>query len=282
MKNVAISAPIGVFDSGVGGLTVLRALKNQLPNESFIYLGDMARVPYGTKSAPAIIRYTLRAASVLAAQDIKLLVVACHTASTLAISALNNQFPSLPLVGMIEPGARAACLHSKNKHIAVIATEATVKAQGYQSAICQVCPQAQVVAQACSVFVALAEEGWVNGSIAESVARKYLAPIFNHHTPRPDCLLLGCTHFPPLLSAIQKIIGENVHIVDPAIETAFAVKHILGEKNLLNPQAPADATTDFLVTDSPERFAKVAEQFLETQLHSSQIQLVQTLPFSTE
>ena len=170
-KTLPSSLPIAVFDSGVGGLTVLRTLQQYLPNESFLYFGDMARVPYGTKSPAAIVRYTHSAVEYLTAQDIKLLVIACHTSSTLALPTLAKHYANLPMVGMIEPGAHAACHISKNGHVAVIATEATVQAQGYQKAIYQIQPEIKVSAQACSVFVALAEEGWTHGHIAESVSK---------------------------------------------------------------------------------------------------------------
>jgi glutamate racemase len=273
MKNTLSNLPIAVFDSGVGGLTVLRTLKEHLPQESFLYLGDMARVPYGTKSPTAVVNYTLGAARHLVSQNIKLLVVACHTASTLALTALEKAFPSLPIVGMIEPGARAACAASQNGCIAVIATEATVKAQGYQKAVQQFRSPAQVVAQACSIFVALAEEGWVNGPIAESIARQYIAPLFNSQ-PRPDCLLLGCTHFPLLRESIQNVIGKETCIIDPAVETALTVKQILLEKALINTQPASMAISKFQVTDSPERFAFVAGQFLATPISPEQIQCI--------
>ena len=271
MKNA--SSPIGVFDSGVGGLTVLRTLQEHLPQESFVYFGDMARVPYGTKSPSTVARYTLEAANFLLTQHIKLLVIACHTASTLALSTIEQAFEFLPIVGMIEPGAKAACHASKNGHIAVIATEATVKAQGYQRAIQTIRPQSTVVAQGCSVFVALAEEGWADGSVTESAAERYLGPLFNRQ-PRPDCLLLGCTHFPLLTPAIEKVIGKDIYIVDPAVETANTVKQILQRHGLENLQSTDQAATRFLVTDSPERFARVAQQFLQTPLHFEQIHLI--------
>jgi len=275
MKNTLASLPIAVFDSGVGGLTVLKTLKEQLPNESFVYFGDMARVPYGTKSPSAVVRYTLDATHFLISQHIKLLVIACHTSSTLALPTLEKTFSSLPMVGMIEPGAHAACAFSKNGHIAVIATEATVKAHGYQNAIKRLRASAQVVAQGCSLFVALAEEGWVKGPIAESVAKQYLDPLFNAN-PRPDCLLLGCTHFPLLTDAIQTVIGDDIGIIDPAIETARTVKQILQRHALANPQPAAQAASRFLVTDYTERFARIAGQFLATPLDPSQIQLIDT------
>lgn len=279
-SNFAInSLPIAVFDSGVGGLSVLRTLQEYLPNESFLYLGDMARVPYGTKSANAVIRYSLSAANFLISQyHIKLLVIACHTASTLALDTLERTF-NLPIVGMIDPGAQAACAMTKNNHIAVIATEATVKAQGYQKAILQIRQDAQIVAQACSLFVALAEEGWVKGPIAELVAQQYLSPLFNGKM-KPDCLLLGCTHFPLLTHPIKTVIGKDTLIIDPAIETAQSVKRILNERGLSNAQDAQDAKTEFLVTDAPDRFIRVAEQFLAAPIPSDQIKVVDTYSIS--
>lgn len=273
MKNSYSDLPIAVFDSGVGGLTVLRTLQEYLPQESFLYLGDMARVPYGTKSPSAVVSYTLGAARHLVSQKIKLLVVACHTASTLAMAALEKNFPTLPIVGMIEPGAKAACAASQNGCIAVIATEATVKAQGYQKAVQQLRLSTQVVAQACSIFVALAEEGWVKGPIAESIARQYIAPLFNSN-PRPDCLLLGCTHFPLLRESIQNVISTDACIIDPAIETALTVKQILQDRALTNTQPAENAISRFQVTDSPERFAYVAGQFLATPIDPAEVQCI--------
>ncbi len=274
------SLPIAVFDSGVGGLTVLRALKSHLPNESFLYLGDMARLPYGTKSPETIIRYAFNATQFLFAQNIKLLVVACHTATSLALPFLEKNFLNLPIVGVLEPGAQAACTTTRNNQIAIIATEATVKAQAYQKAIKRLKPEANVVAKGCSLFVALAEEGWVEGSIAEEVAKQYLLPLFDT-SPKPDCLLLGCTHFPPLATTIQKVLGHDVRIIDPAIETARQVKDVLQARSLLN-EAQNPTSTRFLVTDSPERFSKIAAQFLETTVNLSQVTLVETFTLSEE
>ncbi len=273
MKSDTAGLPIAVFDSGVGGLTVLRTLKEHLPQESFLYLGDMARVPYGTKSPSAVVHYTLGATKYLISQKIKLLVVACHTASTLALSTLEQAFPNLPIVGMIEPGARAACAASRNGCIAVIATEATVKAQGYQKAVQQLGSPVQVMAQACSIFVALAEEGWVTGPIAESIARQYISPLFQAQ-PKPDCLLLGCTHFPLLKESIQNVVGHETCIIDPAVETALTVKKILQQRSMTNLQSVENATSIFQVTDSPDRFAHVAGKFLTSPIGSDQIKNV--------
>lgn len=277
MKSFSSDLPIAVFDSGVGGLTVLRTLQEHLPQESFLYLGDMARVPYGTKSPTAVVSYTLGATKFLIQQQIKLLVIACHTASTLALPTLENYFPELPIVGMIEPGARAAVAASRNGCIAVIATEATVKAQGYQKAVQQLSSPAKVMAQACSIFVALAEEGWVKGPIAESIARQYITPLFEID-PRPDCLLLGCTHFPLLKESIQNVIGQQTSIIDPALETALTVKKILQQRSLTNTQSSSQATSIFQVTDSPERFVHVAAKFLTTPISAEQIKSVSFNP----
>jgi glutamate racemase len=273
MKPSSADLPIAVFDSGVGGLTVLRTLQEHLPHESFLYLGDMARVPYGTKSPSAVVSYTLGATKYLVSQQIKLLVIACHTASTLALPTLEKNFPGLPIVGMIEPGARAACAASRNGCIAVIATEATVKAQGYQKAVEQLRSPSRVMAQACSIFVALAEEGWVKGPIAESIARQYITPLFDSN-PRPDCLLLGCTHFPLLKESIQTVVGHDTCIIDPAVETALTVKKILQQLSLVNSQLPTNAISSFQVTDSPERFALVAGKFLSNPISIEQIKCV--------
>lgn len=270
----AKTLPIGVFDSGVGGLTVLRALQQELPHESFLYLGDTARLPYGTKSPDTVIAYAKQAASILIEKGIKFLVVACNTATALALPALRAQFPELTIVGVVEPGANAACKASHNNQIAVIATEATVKAEGYQKAIHQLKPKATVVAEGCSLFVALAEEGWVKGDIAEAIAERYLEPLlFGMPDFKPDTLILGCTHFPALIEPIKKVAGPNINVIDSAHSTAKVVAEQLHKLNLLNEQL-APGQTHFMVTDAPTRFARVARNFLGKELLSHQIELV--------
>ena len=263
--------PIGVFDSGVGGLTVLRALQEQLPNESFIYLGDTARLPYGTKSPATIRRYAEQASQILASRGIKLLVIACNTASTVALPLLQNDFKQIPVVGVIEAGAKAACAQSKNEHIVVIATEATVQSGAYQQAIKAIEPRATVVAKACGLFVALAEEGWLSGPETEAVAARYLKPLFES-AEKPDCLVLGCTHFPVLLPAIRAVLGDKIRIVDSAQTTAELVKKILSQQDLLNTNS--EPHTQFLVTDAPQRFARVAPHFLGQNLNVADVELV--------
>jgi glutamate racemase len=270
----ARTLPIGVFDSGVGGLTVLRALQQQLPHESFLYLGDTARLPYGTKSQETVIAYAKQAASILIERGIKFLVVACNTATALALPALQKQFPELTIVGVLEPGAKAACEASSNHHIAVIATEATVKAEGYQKAIKAINPQATVVAEGCSLFVALAEEGWLEGEIVEAVAARYLEPLlFTNSDYKPDTLILGCTHFPALIEPIKKVAGKNIKVIDSAHSTASVVAAKLKQLNLLN-DSQQPGQTHLMVTDAPTRFARVARHFLGKELQSHQVELV--------
>jgi glutamate racemase len=235
-----------VFDSGVGGLTVLKALAAELPHEHFVYLGDTARLPYGTKSPETVARYALQAAEALLDYGVKCLVIACNTASSVGLPAIRERIEGIPVVGVIEPGADAACAASRSGHIAVIATEGTVRGRAYQEAILRLRDDARVIAQPTQLFVALAEEGLHEGSIADSVARHYLEPIF-HLMPveagtdepgaRPDTLVLGCTHFPMLVGAIRAAVGPHVQIVDSAETTARAVRRLLDEQNLRHPGA---------------------------------------------
>ena len=226
--------PIGVFDSGVGGLTVLRALAAELPHESFIYLGDTARLPYGTKSPQTVARYSLQAAEALADYDVKCLVIACNTASSVGLPGIRERIENVPVVGVIEPGAEAACEASRSGHIAVIATDGTVRGGAYQEAIVRRRSDARVTARPAPLFVALAEEGLCQGPIAESIARHYLDPLFAGRLSAqsvdesvPDTLVLGCTHFPMLAETIRLVVGYNVRIVDSAATTAQAVRATL-------------------------------------------------------
>ena len=225
---------IGIFDSGMGGLTVMRALKARLPHESFLYLGDTARLPYGTKSAETVTRYAIQAARALLMHDITLLVVACNTASAAALPALSAALAPLPVVGVIEPGAAAAVAAAPDGPIAVIATEGTVKGGAYVRAIQAIAPSMPVVQQAAPLFVALAEEGLRRGEIARLVAERYLTPLLAT-LPRPKGLVLGCTHFPVLKDVIAAVAGRDVAIIDSAETTAQAVEAILQEKNLPAP-----------------------------------------------
>ncbi len=274
--------PIGVFDSGVGGLTVLKALAAELPREHFVYLGDTARLPYGTKSPETVARYAVQAAEALSEYGVKCLVIACNTASSVGLPAIREHIRGVPIIGVIEPGAEAACAASKSGHIAVIATEGTVRGGAYQEAILRLRGRARVIAQPAQLFVALAEEGLYEGPIAESVARHYLDPLF--HTARaaslapsdpgasPDTLVLGCTHFPMLAAAIRAAVGPAITIVDSAATTARAVRETLERENLMRPEG--EGTTRFLATDSPERFARIGSRFLERPIHPEEVELV--------
>lgn len=266
------SQPIGVFDSGVGGLTVLRALRERLPAEDFVYLGDTARLPYGTKSAQSVTRYSLQAAELLVRQGIKYLVVACNTASSVALDALRKRFAPLPVMGVIEPGAEAACAATRSQHIAVIATEGTIRDKAYQRAIARRAPEAVVVGQACSLFVAMAEEGWTTGPIVEAVARRYLASIFEQH-PTVDTLLLGCTHFPVLASALREILADHVTLVDSARTTAVALDRDLQQRELVSCAAQPGSMRLF-ATDNAERFAKVGSLFLGERFGAEDVEIV--------
>jgi len=280
--------PIAIFDSGVGGLTVYRALHEHLPNERFVYLGDTARVPYGTKSLATVERYAVENAQFLAARGIKLLVVACNTASALALPAIRRAV-EIDVVGVIGPGARAAVASGLEKErtsrasqrdypagdparprsqqrIGVIATDSTVQSGAYTTAIMKAGPDAVVIERACPLFVPLAEEGWADQDVARTVAETYLKDFRSSI----DTLVLGCTHYPILKDVIQDAVGRQVELIDSGEATALEVKSLLREKGLerLTPGTGAlerhlcDDLDHFYVTDAAERFAKVAERFL--------------------
>jgi len=259
------SLPIGIFDSGVGGLTVYRALHEYLPNERFVYLGDTARVPYGTKSLATVERYAVENAQFLAARGIKLLVVACNTASALALPAIRQSL-NIDVVGVIGPGARAAATSGRGKRIGVIATESTVQSSAYTKAIAKADADAVVIERACPLFVPLAEEGWANEDVARSVAETYLKDL----RASIDTLVLGCTHYPILKRVIQDTVGEQVELIDSGEATAHEVKSLLKEKGLAGKSSGTgalerqlcDDLDHFYVTDAAERFARVAERFL--------------------
>lgn len=261
--------PIGIFDSGVGGLTVYRALHDRLPNEHFIYLGDTARVPYGTKSMATVERYAIENSVFLASRGIKMLVVACNTASALALPKIREKI-GLDVVGVIGPGGRKAVEITKdNPHakIGVIATEATVASNAYYEAIRRASDTADVLQAGCPLFVPLAEENWTSEPETFSIAAKYLAAMKDF---APDALVLGCTHYPILRDVIQQTVGENVKLVDSGEATADEVAALLKEKGLENPNAVSgkrelcDDLDHFYVTDAADRFARVAERFLGT------------------
>ena len=274
----AAHLPIALFDSGVGGLTVFKALARRLPAENLLYLGDTARLPYGTKGRDTIIQYTLLAAGALVRRGVKMLVVACNTATAAALPTLRREFAPLPVLGVVEPGAAAAARASRNGGIVVIATEATIAGGAYQEAIARIRPEARVRGKACTLFVPMAEEGWMEGPVVEEVARRYLDGLFAQGgeadgEERPDTLVLGCTHFPLLFSALQHVVGPDVTIVDSAATTAESVEEELRGLGLLNPSA-GRGEWRFLTTDNPDRFARTGGLFLGSPLESGQIELV--------
>ena len=258
--------PIGIFDSGVGGLTVYKALHERLPNERFVYLGDTARVPYGTKSLATVERYAVENAKFLEAHGIKMLVVACNTASALALPAIRRAV-NVEVVGVIEPGARAAIREAPSQRIGVIATEATVQSHAYRQAISAIDRSAEVIEQACPLFVSLAEEGWSDTPVAREVAVQYLS---NLRAETLGALVLGCTHYPILRKVIAEVVGEGVVLIDSGQATAAEVKTFLKQSELAHSDTSAlyqerqlcDDLDHFYVTDAASRFAKVAERFL--------------------
>jgi len=267
--------PIGIFDSGVGGLTVLKALRERLPHESLVYLGDTARLPYGTKSAAAVSTYAVQAARALVATGIKALVVADNTSSAHALETLRAEFPGLPVIGVIEPGATAAGHASAAGRIAVIATESTVQAGTYPRAILHSRPGAVVSSVACPLFVSMVEEGMVEGPIAEQIARHYLTGLFLDPPPGTagDCLLLGATHFPALEPLLRRLLGPEIAIVDSATTTASAVEDLLVHRRLATGRAEPGQVR-YMATDAPERFARVAGVFVPWTISPAQVELI--------
>ncbi len=246
-----------MFDSGIGGLTVLRALQQRLPAESTVYLGDTARVPYGSKSAEVVTRYSLANARFLLQHEVKLLVVACNTASAVALPALSRELGGLPVLGVIDPGAAAAAAQTRSGRVGVVGTEGTIKSQAYTRALLQRLPQARLFTRACPLFVPLAEEGWTSGEVPALVAREYLTPLAAEQI---DTLVLGCTHYPLLREVISAVL-PGVALVDSADATASAAAALLQERQLLAPVGtPVGAR--YYVTDVPERFARVGARFL--------------------
>jgi glutamate racemase len=251
------TSPIGVFDSGIGGLTVVREIVKLLPYENLIYLGDTARVPYGTKSSKTVITYSQSNASFLLSKGIKLLVVACNTASAVALPSLRWDF-DIPIIGVIEPGARKAVRTTKTGRVGVIGTPSTVKSNAYKKAMENIAPEVSVYSKACPLFVPLAEEGWTDGEITELTARRYLEDFKESGI---DVLILGCTHYPLLKQTIQKVVGDKITLVDSAEETALEIKRVLEENETANKNIGA-SRSEFYLTDVSETFISIAGRFL--------------------
>jgi glutamate racemase len=260
-RNDARRAPIGIFDSGVGGLTVVREIQAQLPCEHFVYLGDTARTPYGTKAKETVRRFTLECAEHLLGYRIKALVVACNTASANALPVLRSRL-SIPVLEVIRPGARAALREPNGFPIGVIGTKATINSQAYLKALLHLNPKAEVVSAACPLLVPLVEEGWLNHPVTRTVIKTYLDPLLARNI---RSLILGCTHYPALKHLFTELCGSNLRLIDSAEEIALELKQSLSRLNLLNPDRRPGRQT-FLVTDVPEQFIRVGEYLLGRKL----------------
>jgi glutamate racemase len=250
--------PIGMFDSGVGGLTVLREVMSQLPEESTIYFGDTARVPYGSKSRDVIVRFSIEISQFLVQERVKMIVVACNTASAFALSALSSRF-DLPIIGVIKPGAQAAMEATKTQRVGVIGTEGTIESQAYSEAIHALNPKVEVFGQACPLIVPLVEEGWLDKPVAKEIVKEYLTPLLSNQI---DTMVLGCTHYPLLKNLLRDIAGSQVKLIDSAQETARAVAQRLKETNLEAPVGFKSVLRRFYVSDAPEKFEKIGRRFL--------------------
>ncbi len=255
-KNLR-SRPVGIFDSGIGGLTVAKAVFNLLPNEDIIYLGDSARLPYGTKSRETVILYSIECLKFLLSKKVKMVVVACNTASSVAVGFL-SKITKVPVIGVISPGSKAAVESTKSGRIGVIGTYGTVKSKSYNKEIRKYSKDVSISSQPCSLFVQLAEDGWTDNKIAQMTAEEYLKDL---KKKKIDTLILGCTHYPILKKTIGKVIGHNVKLIDSGEETAKAVKSILEQNNLLS-NRKKKGTHKFFVTDFPNNFKPVCERFL--------------------
>jgi len=257
-----MNKPIGIFDSGVGGLTVAAQIMKKLPNENLIYFGDTARFPYGTKTAEQLIQYTFEIVEFMQKQDVKLVVIACNSASAAALEKAQEHF-DIPIVGVVEPGARAAVLASVSRHIGVIGTEATILSEAYKKAIHLFDAGAQVFSAACPSFAAFVENGYTDGDHIDEIAQQYLEPLKKQQI---DSLILGCTHYPLLSGVIQKVVGDGVRLISSAEETALEVKEILMRKSQLRVEIAPKYR--FLSTGDSSKFTKLGTRFLGHQIEA--------------
>ncbi len=263
------NAPIGIFDSGLGGLTVVKEVLKQLPNENIIYIGDTARVPYGNKSPETVIRFTTECVNVLKEQNVKMVVIACNTASSSGIEQIQDQF-DFPVVGVVKPGALAAYKSTKKQKVGVIGTERTIKSGSYERAIKALNPDIEVWSKACPLFVPLVEEGWFDNDITRRIIRVYLSELMGKGI---DTLVLGCTHYPLLKNTIKDIVGNDIRLVDSAEETAMVVKDIV-RHHQMERHKNDNPEHQFFVTDAPEKFVELGEIFLQHKIkHISKIEL---------
>jgi glutamate racemase len=263
------ASPIGIFDSGIGGLTVVREVVRQLPHERIIYFGDTARVPYGPKSPDTVRRYSREITEYLTSQDVKAIVIACNTATAHALPMLQREL-SVPVIGVVEPGARAGVAASRRRELGVIGTAGTIGSRAYESAIRAIAPDAHIVTRACPLLVPLVEEGWLDTEATRLIAREYLAPL---QAAGIDTLVLGCTHYPLLKPLLAEILGHEVVLIDSAEETAAETARVLRDRGLLAERADSDAVSHrFIASDAPDHFLRLGQRFL-----GSAIECVETL-----
>lgn len=251
--------PIGVFDSGLGGLTVLKEIMKILPNENIIYFGDTARVPYGPRSKETVTKYTFQAINFLISKGVKAIVIACNTATARCLKEANEKY-DIPIIGVIEAGARTAAYSTKNKIVGVIGTEGTVRSKAYNCEIAKIDKNIKIIDKACNLFVPIVEEGWSNTEIATLTAKNYLEELVDQGI---DSLVLGCTHYPILKRTIGEVVGEKVKLVNPAKETAMDLKKILENQDILRKHNNEEAYYQYYVSDIPEKFASIAKEFIK-------------------
>ena len=251
------TGPIGIFDSGVGGLTVTREIMRQLPHENLVYFGDTARVPYGSKSKQTIVRYSMQIVNFLRTKNVKAIVIACNTASAFALEEIQSQI-DIPVIGVVWPGAISAASMTENKHVGVIGTAGTVKSKVYNKYLNQLDPEITVVSKACPLFVPLVEEGLTEDRVTDDIARRYLSEFKEYDI---DSLILGCTHYPLLRNTIGRVMGDKVTLVNPAYETAKSLKQLLTEQNLLN-QSGEEVHHEYCASDMTDQFVTFADRVL--------------------
>lgn len=257
--------PIGVFDSGIGGLTVLQEIMEQLPGEDVVYFGDTARIPYGTRSRETVIKYSFQCIRFLLSKDIKAIVIACNTASAMALEEARKVF-EVPILGVIDPGANAAVSSTKNNKIGVIGTTGTINSEAYQKKIRGAHPLLEVIGISCPLFVPIVEEGWEDTDVAFITAEKYLSELKEHTI---DTLVLGCTHYPILRYTVGKVMGDGVKLINPAYETAKCTKKLLKEEEILSEKVDG-AKYEFYVSDDPEKFRRIGGNILRKEITTIQ------------
>ncbi len=268
-KELLRDAPVGVFDSGVGGLTVAREIMRQMPNERIVYFGDTARVPYGNKSKETVTKYSRQIIRFLKTQQVKAIVIACNTASAYALEEIEKEI-DIPIIGVVKPGAKVAAETTKNGKIGVIATAATIGTHIYAQYISEISESLQVIGKACPLFVPLVEEGLLQDPVTDEIAMRYLNPLIDIEI---DTLILGCTHYPMIRSTIGKIMGDGVTLVNPAYETARELKELLKKEDLLNPNPPELGTNKyrFYVSDAAEKFQAFANSIIKYGILSAKV-----------